>query len=141
VVIPRSDWSEGSEYDLYLGDMMIQIHDGEVTDKSLALELYISAVAPLTLSADTEDWSIGMTLSDPVVYADSVYIDPSYPVSPAAVENLFVTLMSAYLPELTDALGAVPLPEIGGLTLGGITTAMDGEDEPPGYWVISGSLE
>jgi hypothetical protein len=32
VVVPRADWSEGSEYTLYLGDMLVQNHDGEVTD-------------------------------------------------------------------------------------------------------------
>jgi hypothetical protein len=141
VVVPRTDWSEGNEYDLYLGDMLVEIHNGEVTDESLVIELYISAVAPLALSAEMDDWSIGMSLSDPVVYADAVYIDPMFTVSPAVVEGLFVSLMADYLPELTEALGAMPLPEIEGMSLGGISTAMDGEDAPPGYWVLSGSLE
>jgi hypothetical protein len=141
VVIPRADWSEGHEYDLYLGDMMVQIHDGEVTDDSLVLELFISAIAPMALGAEEDGWSIEMELSDPVVYADSVYINPAFTVTPSAVETLFVGLMAGYLPELTGALGSVPLPEIEGMTIGDISTGLDGGDEPPGYWVLSGSLE
>jgi hypothetical protein len=141
VVIPRADWSEGHEYDLYLGDMMVQIHDGEVTDDSLVLELFISAIAPMALGAEEDGWSIEMELSDPMVYADSVYINPEFTVTPSAVETLFVGLMAAYLPELTGALGTVPLPEIEGMSIIDISTGMDGGDEPPGYWVLSGSLE
>ena len=141
VVIPRADWSEGHEYDLYLGDMMVQIHDGEVTDDSLVLEMFISAIAPMALGAEEDGWSIEMELSDPVVYADSVYINPDFTVTPSAVETLFVSLMAGYLPELTGALGSVPLPEIEGMSIVDISTGMDGGDEPPGYWVLSGSLE
>ena len=141
VVVPRADWAEGHEYDLYLGDMMVQIHDGEVTDDSLVLELFISAIAPMALGAEEDGWSIEMELSDPVVYADAVYINPAFAVTPSEVETLFVSLMAGYLPELTGALGSVPLPEIEGMSIVDITTGMDGGDEPPGYWVLSGSLE
>jgi hypothetical protein len=141
VVVPRADWSEGHEYTLYLGDMLIQIYDGEVIEERLVLELFISAVAPLALSAEEDGWSIEMEISDPEVYADSVYINPAFTVTPSAVETLFVSLMAGYLPELTGALGTVPLPEIEGMTIGDISTGMDGGDEPPGYWVLSGSLE
>jgi len=141
VVMPRADWSEGHEYTLYLGDMLVQIYDGEVTEDRLVLELFISAVAPLALGAEEDGWSIEMEISDPEVYADSVYINPAFTVTPSAVETLFVGLMAGYLPELTGALGTLPLPEIEGMTIGDISTGMDGGDEPPGYWVLSGSLE
>jgi hypothetical protein len=82
-----------------------------------------------------------MEISDPLVYADSVYINPGFTVTPSSVESLFVSLMASYLPELTGALGSVPLPEIEGMTIGDISTGMDGGDEIPSYWVLSGSLE
>jgi hypothetical protein len=141
VLIPRSDWADGHEYDLQLGGMLVQIHDGPVTEDSLALELYMSAVTPMAFATDEAGTAIEMELSDPDVYVDASYIDPSFDITDDAVESLFVGLMSVYLPELTGELGAIPLPDFEGFALRDVTTSMTGEDEPMGYWMVSGSLE
>ena len=47
---PRSDWSEGAEYDLQIGDMLVRIHNGEVATDTLYMELYVSVVAPMSLA-------------------------------------------------------------------------------------------
>lgn len=141
VLIPRMDWEDGHEYDLQLGGMLVQIHDGPVTEDSLAMELYMSAVTPMAFATDEAGTAIEMELSDPEVYVDASYIDSSFDIDDAAVESLFVGLMSVYLPELTGELGSIPLPEFEGFALRDVTTSMAGDDEPMGYWMVSGSLE
>ena len=54
---------------------------------------------------------------------------------------LFGDLMPLYLPEITGALGEIPLPEIEGFGLEDVTATMDGGGSEPAYWVLSGSLE
>ncbi|MAY80716.1 MAG: hypothetical protein CL930_08010 [Deltaproteobacteria bacterium] len=141
VLIPRADWADGYEYDLQLGGMLVQIHDGPVTDDSLALELYMAAVTPMDFATDETGAAIEMVLGDPDVSVDASYVDPAFDIADDAVESLFVGLMSVYLPELTGELGSIPLPEFEGFALRDVTTSMAGDDEPMGYWVVSGSLE
>jgi hypothetical protein len=141
VAVPRSDWSEGAEYDLQIGDMLVRIHNGEVATDTLYMELYVSVVAPMSLAAGADGDSISLELGDPEVLVDVTYTSDGYAITTESTETLFEDLMPLYLPEITGAIGEVPLPSIEGLTLSSVTTSMAGGDLPPGYWVLSGDLE
>jgi hypothetical protein len=140
VAMPRADWVDGHEYDLQLGDLSVQLYNGELGEEFLYMELFVTAVAPLSLD-EGPDSSISMGIGDPEVYVDVVYTDPSYTISPESTESLFGDLMALYLPEITGAVGDLPLPEFAGFALAIEESGMIGADVPPGYWAVSGDLE
>jgi hypothetical protein len=140
VAMPRADWVDGHEYDLQLGDLSIQLYNGELGEEFLYMELFVTAVAPLSLD-EGPDSSISMGIGDPEVYVDVVYTDPSYTITPESTESLFGDLMALYLPEITGAVGDLPLPEFAGFALSIDESGLVGPDVPPGYWAVSGDLE
>jgi len=140
VAMPRADWADGHEYDLQLGDMSVQLYNGAVDEDLLYMELFVSAVAPLSLDGGSGS-SISLSIGDAEVYVDVVFTDPSYTVTPESTESLFGDLMSLYLPEITGAVGEIPLPDFAGFGLTITESGLIGPDVPPGYWALSGNLE
>jgi hypothetical protein len=141
VAVPRSDTSDGYEYELQLGDMAVRIYNGEVEDESLYMELFVSVIAPMNLSAGDGGTTVALEVGDPVIYVDVSSTSTASPITVETTESLLADLIPYYLPSMTGALGEVPLPSIGGFTLSSITTGMDGSDTPPGFWVLTGDLE
>jgi hypothetical protein len=140
VAMPRPDWEDGHEYDLQLGDLSVQLYNGEEDEDLLYMELFVSAVAPLSLDEGAGS-SISFGIGDAEVYVDVVYTDPAYTVLPESTESLFGDLMALYLPEITGAVGEIPLPEFVGYGLDIDESGLIGPDVPPGYWAVSGDLE
>ena len=139
VAVPYDD-GDGSQFQLQLGDLHVAIYNGEISESSRYMELYVSATAPLTLDATTGS-SIALEVGEPVVHVDVSYTSPDYGATDEDTEVLFGDLMPLYLPEITGALGEIPLPEIEGFGLEDVTATMDGGGSEPAYWVLSGSLE
>ena len=140
IATPRTSPDDDMEFDLFLGDMLVELHNGAVGDDSLYMELYVTVSAPLDLDAADDGASIEIAVGDPTVHIDISYTDPEFTITREATEGLFGDLMPLYLPELTGALGAIPLPEFASFGLTDIATGMAGTDVPPGYWSLSGSL-
>jgi hypothetical protein len=116
------------------------LYNGEEDEDLLYMELFVSAVAPLSLDEGAGS-SISFGIGDAEVYVDVVYTDPAYTVSPESTESLFGDLMALYLPEITGAVGEIPLPEFAGYGLDIDESGLIGPDVPPGYWAVSGDLE
>ena len=140
VAMPVDDASE-ADFDLYLGDMLVQIYNGDIDESLLYMELYVSAVAPLDLAAGSGGSELEVSLGEPVVHVDVVYTTDSYTVTRESTEALFADLMPLYLPEITGAVGSIALPEFEGFTLSGLSSSMEGSGEPAGYWTLSGDLD
>ena len=140
VATPRTSADDDMEFDLFVGDMLVELHNGPVGEDTLYMELYVTVAAPLDLDAATDGASIDIALGDPVVHIDISYTAPEFTITREATEGLFGDLMPLYLPELTGALGAIPLPEFASFGLSDIATGMTGTDAPPGYWSLTGSL-
>jgi hypothetical protein len=119
----------------------VQLYNGVISEESLYMELYVTAVAPVDLGAGSGGAEVTLSLGEPTVMVDVSYTDEAYTVTTESTEALFEDLMPLYLPEITGAVGSIPLPEFEGFTLSGLSTDMIGTDDPPGYWSISGSLE
>jgi hypothetical protein len=141
VAVPREDMSEGFEYDLQLGDMLLRVHNGEVATDTLYMDIYVAVTAPMNLDAGSDGASISLALGEPEVLVDVTYAMSEMSMSPESTEALLADLIPYYLPEITGALGEISLPSIEGFTLSSISTTMDGGDTPPGYWTLSGALE
>ena len=104
------------------------------------MELFVTAVAPLSLDEGAGS-SISMGIGDPEVYVDVVFTDSSYTITPESTESLFGDLMGLYLPEITGAVGEIPLPDFAGVGLDIEESGLVGPDVPPGYWAVSGDIE
>ena len=140
VIVPRSDASEGPQFDLQIGSLMTSIHDGEITEDSLAMELYVAAEIPLTLSID-EEAGIVMSLGEADVLVDMTYARPDMAISPSFIEGLLGGILADYLPDMTSDLGSIPMPELEDFSMAVSGSEMAGPDTPPGYWVLLGGLE
>jgi hypothetical protein len=140
VIVPRDDVSEGPQFDLQIGSLMTSIHDGEITDDSLAMEMYVAAEVPLTLSID-EDAGIVMSLGEAEVLVDMTYARPDLASSAPFLEGLLGGILAEYLPDMTSDLGSIPMPELDGFSLAVSGSEMAGTDTPPGYWLLLGGLE
>ena len=78
------------------------------------MSLYVSTEAPMSLSASSDGTSLGLGRGARGE-GRCVETSPDYAISTAATESLFADLMPLYLPEITGALGDVPLPASAGL--------------------------
>ena len=105
------------------------------------MSLYVSTVAPMAFSASSDGTSLALDLGEPVVKVDVVETSPDFAVSTEATEALFADLMPLYLPEITGAIGEVPLPSVGGFSLSDVSTSMVGADDTPSFFTLSGSLD
>jgi hypothetical protein len=141
VLVPRYTTELGHHHELQMGDMLVQIYNGDVTEETLYMEMYLALTAPTELAADGAT-SIEIAIDDPTVQVDVVYTTDSYTASAEETEALFATLMATFLPDITgEALGSFPLPEFAMFSLTDVSTTMAGEDAVPGYWMLQGSLE
>jgi hypothetical protein len=140
VIVPRDDVSEGPQFDLQIGSMLTSVHDGEITEDSLAMEMYVAAEVPLTLSID-EEAGIAMTLGEATVWVDMTYARPDLASAAPFIEGLLGGILAEYLPDLTSDLGSIPMPELEGFSMAVSGTEMAGPDTPPGYWLLLGGLE
>ena len=140
VVVPVPETETGNQFELQIGSMLTSIYDGEFTAEALALDLYVSATRPLTLSMD-DAGEIAMTLGDASVGVDLVYMRPDLSVSKTALEDLLGSVLAGYLPEIAGDLASIPTPETDAFAIAFTSSSMAGADVPPGYWLLTGSLE
>ena len=151
VAMPRSDAmaepSDGADsadsynYDLQLGDVYVAVYNGEETEEDLYMSLYVSTVAPMSLSSTGDGTGLTLDIGEPTVKVDVVATSPDYAVSTEATESLFADLMPLYLPEITGAIGEVPLPSVGGFSLSSVSSSMVGGDATPGFFMLTGDLD
>ena len=140
VARPR-DGDDEWEYELQLGDVHVAVYNGSTDAEDLYMSLYVSTVAPMGLSAGPDGSSLGLELGEPEVKVDVVATSSAYRVSTESTETLFTDLMPLFLPEITGAIGEVPLPSIGGFVISDVSTSMTGSGPTEGFFLLSGDLE
>lgn len=139
VITPREDSSEGYQYDFTIGGMEVGIYDGEASEESRVMTLFVAMQTPLALG--TADEEITITLGDATVYTDMTFAGPDLALSASDIEPLFGAVLAGFVPELTSDLSSIPLPSLDGFSVSIDSSTMLGGDEPPGFWVAQGSLE
>ena len=139
VLTPREDVSEGYQYDLTIGGMAVDIYDGEASEESRVMTLYVAMQTPLALGVTGEE--ITLTLGDATAYTDMTFTTPDLALSASDIEPLFGAVLAGFVPDLTGELSAIPLPSLDGFSVSIDSATMLGGDEPPGFWVAQGTLE
>jgi hypothetical protein len=122
---------------LQVGDLEVTMHSGDPSDPStLLLRMFVAAEAGLDLSVTPEN-TLGFEIAEP-----RAWFDVTEPVAPndfeTGTEDMLVTLVPILLGQITDALGTIPIPEIQGLSMTGITIEAAGAER--GYVNVGGEL-
>ena len=119
--------------ELQLGDLYLALHNGPLEDEDVRLELYLSLLAPLELSATAE--AIAINLGEPIVYFDVVFPEANSQAAVSA-EALMEALIPYLLPMLTDALTEIEIPSISGFSILNVSSSISDN-----YLQLSGELE
>ncbi len=122
--------------DFQLGDLHLVLYNGPAEAGYEMLEVYVSAVAGMTISA-TADNTLTASLGDMDLYFD-VVVPEANTVGAEDTEALLGALVPMLLPSLTDALGEIAIPDISGFTISGITVDTAGPED--GFITLGGDL-
>jgi len=133
VVVPGTG---AAMMDLQIGDMLLTIYDGEPSTGTVFMEVYVSTVVGLDFVADGDTELVAET-SDEVVYFDVIYPESGTQAA-SDTEALLELLVPILLPDLAETVGSIPLPELEGLTLTGISLDMEGAED--GVLIVGGDL-
>lgn len=133
VVLPGT----GAEmFDLQLGDLLITLYDGTAGSGSVLIQVYVSAFVGLDVDSD------GASLSASVGTNPDLYFDVVVPeadgLAASETEVLLETLVPLILPFVTDALGEIPIPDIQGFTITGVSVDVAGPED--GWLTLGGNL-
>jgi hypothetical protein len=139
VAILNPDELSNDQVILQLGDLYVQIHDGPVTEDSLYMEIYVSGVAPAQIELSDDSTAFEIEIGEPTVYVD-VTEGGTSPLSPDGAEAAFDVLLPAFLPDVTGALTAIPIPGIDGYSIDDMELLMLGTGGIKGYVGIAGDL-
>lgn len=134
VVLPGEGTHLGQ---LQVGDLEVTMHSGDPSDPStLLLRMFVAAEAGLDLSVTAEN-TLSFAIADP-----QAWFDVTEPVAPhdfeTSTEELLVSLVPLLLGQVTDALGEIPIPEIQGFSMTGVTIGSAGAER--GYVNVGGEL-
>lgn len=129
VVIPGDAGTTG---ELQIGDLRITIYDGPADPANIAYDVYATVFAPFDLSAT--DGMLSPTIGDPEIWFD-VVTPANNTVYSEDVETLLAALIPLFMPQLTGALGTIPIPDIEGFPL-----SIDGIESDGGWVTIGGDL-
>ena len=139
IVVPYSDGETDENVQLQIGDLFVQIYNGEPSEETLYMELYVSTKAPASLTTTATGDEISLSLGDPMVTVDVINPSGSSPTASGA-EGAFELLIPVFLPEITGAFGEIPIPSMAGFSLTGVSTSMIGTGGAQGYLGLSGDL-
>jgi hypothetical protein len=122
--------------ELQIGDLHLTLWNGDATTGTELIDVYISVFAELDLSSSSAT-SLSAELGAMDLYFDVVYPDATS-IGAADTEALLEELVPLLLPTLTGALGEVPIPDIQGFTVTGVTVDSEGPED--GYITLGGDL-
>ncbi len=132
VVVPGTG---DSLLDLQIGDLELTLYDGPPAPENIALRVYVTMMAGLELSV--VDGNLSPELGDIELFFD-VTTPANNTIGSADTEDLLDALVPMLLPQLTGALGSVPIPDIAGFSLVLDDIHLDGAEN--GYVTIDGDL-
>lgn len=132
VVVPGTG---DSLLDLQIGDLELTLYDGPAAPENVALRVYVTMIAGLDLSV--VDGNLSPALGDIQLFFD-VTTPANNTIASADTEDLLDALVPMLLPQLTGALGSIPIPDIAGFSLVLDDIHLDGAEN--GYVTIAGDL-
>ncbi|MBL8617671.1 MAG: hypothetical protein JNM72_18835 [Deltaproteobacteria bacterium] len=111
--------------ELQLGDMLLTLYNGPAVAGNEMIQVYFSAFIEMDLAANADATAVEITLGDMNLTFD-VVIPEAASAGAADTEALLQLLVPLLLPTLTDALSEIPIPDIEGFGLSGVTVDMLG---------------
>ena len=121
--------------DLQMGDLELDLYDGEAIPDNLRMQVYVSLEAGLDL--DVKDGNLSPTIGDPTVWFDVTMPEANTEAS-RDTEDLLKALVPLLLPSLTGAIGEIPLPEIAGFSIAIDGLKLDGPEN--GFVTVDADL-
>jgi hypothetical protein len=122
--------------ELQIGDLNLTLWNGDAATGTELIDVYISVFAELDLSSSSAT-SLSAELGAMDLYFDVVYPDATS-IGAADTEALLQELVPLLLPTLTGALAEVPIPDIQGFSITGVS--VDSEGPESGYITLGGDL-
>lgn len=134
VVVPDGT---AADLELQLGDLLLTLYNGDATTGDVMIQVYVSAYVEMDVDAAADGSALEPELGDMDLYFD-VVVPESNTLGASDTEALLELLVPLLLPTLTDALTEIPIPDIEGFTLSGVTVDLAGPDD--GVLTLGGDL-
>ena len=134
VVIP--DPAEVDVYELQFGDMLVTLWNGEVTEGNELLQVYVTGFGGFDLDMGSGG-DLVPTLSDMDLYFD-VVVPQANTVGAADTEAVFQILMPVLLDDMIGGIASLPIPEIDGFSMSGMTVGIGGAES--GFVTVEGNI-
>ena len=123
--------------ELQVGDLLLTLYNGDTVAGNEMIQVYVSAFVEMDVTASSDGTSLNPALGEMDLYFD-VVVPEANTVGAADTEALLELLVPLLLPTLTDALTEVPIPDIEGFSVTGVTVATDGPED--GVLTLGGDL-
>jgi hypothetical protein len=123
--------------DLQLGDLLLTLYNGDPAEGNEFLQVYTSVIAGLDMVANSDGTALVTGIGNATMYFDVVYPEANT-FAASDTEGLLQLLVPMLLPLFTDLLGELPIPEIDGFGLTGVSVELLGSDS--GYVTLMGDM-
>jgi|GEM_PF-1426304 len=123
--------------DLQLGDLLLTLYNGDPVEGNEFLQVYTSVIAGLDMEANSDGSALVTGIGEATMYFDVVYPDNNT-FAASDTEGLLQLLVPMLLPMFTELLGELPIPEIDGFGLTGVSVDLLGPDS--GYVTLMGDM-
>jgi len=123
--------------ELQVGDLLLTLYNGDAVSGNEMIQVYVTAFVEMDVTASSDGTSLNPALGDMELYFD-VVVPEANTVGAADTEALLELLVPLLLPTLTDALTEVPIPDIEGFSVTGVTVDTDGPED--GVLTLGGDL-
>lgn len=114
-------------YDLQLGDMQLTLYDGDPAAEQVLIRVYVTAVAGVDLGANGAE-SLNASVGNADFWFD-VTVPEHNTQAAEDTEALIGALVPLLLPRITDVLGEIAVPSLGGFVIEGVQVDTAGEDD------------
>lgn len=123
--------------ELQVGDLLLTLYNGDAQPGNEMIQVYVTAFVEMDVDASADGTSLNPELGDMELYFD-VVIPEANTVGAADTEALLELLVPLLLPTLTEALTEVPVPDIQGFGLSGVSVDTKGPGD--GVLTLGGDL-
>jgi len=123
--------------ELQIGDLLLTLYNGDATPGNEMIQVYVSAFVEMDMDANADGTALIPELGDMDLHFD-VVVPEANSAGAADTEALLELLVPLLLPTLTDALTEVPIPDIQGFGLSGVSVDTIGPDD--GVLALGGDL-
>ncbi len=123
--------------ELQVGDLLLTLYNGEATAGNEMIQVYVTVFVEMDIDANSTGTSLTPELGDMELYFD-VVVPEANSLGASDTEALLQLLVPLLLPTLTDALTEIPIPDIQGFGVSGVSVDTLGTDD--GVVAIGGNL-